>query len=55
MICPIKMNTKEDVVRVSEVAANAGIDMSVSCGNAMIDPRSILGLFAFFEQSFLAF
>jgi hypothetical protein len=21
--------------------------MSVSCGNAMIDPRSILGLFAF--------
>ena len=47
MICPIKMNTKEDVVRVSEVAANAGIDMCVSCGNAMIDPRSILGLFAF--------
>ena len=40
------MNTKEDVVRVSEEAANAGIDMSVSCGYVMIDPRSILGLFS---------
>ena len=47
MICPIKMKTEQDVIRVSEIAANSGIDMSVSCGTAMIDPRSILGLFAF--------
>lgn len=47
MICKIMMKDERDVVRVSEEAANAGIDMSVSCGNAMIDPRSILGLFSF--------
>ena len=45
MICPIEMKTKEDVERVSREAANLGIDMSVSCGNVMIDPRSILALF----------
>ena len=47
MICPIFMKDTKDVERVSKVAADAGIDMSVSCGNAMIDPRSILGLFNF--------
>ena len=47
MICKIKMNTENDVVKVSEVAAKTGIDMSVSCGNDMIDPRSLLGLFNF--------
>ena len=47
MICPIYMKDAKDVERVSSVAAIAGIDMSVSCGNDMIDPRSILGLFTF--------
>ncbi len=47
MICPIFMKDAKDVERVSAVAAEAGIDMSVSCGADMIDPRSILGLFTF--------
>lgn len=47
MVYPIKMNTMNDAIKVSEVAAEAGIDMSVSSGSAMIDPRSLLGLFAF--------
>ena len=47
MICPILMKDSADVERVSRVASQAGIDMSVSCGNSMIDPRSILGLFTF--------
>lgn len=47
MICPIIMKDEKDVQRVSKVAADAGIDMSVTCGTAMIDPRSILGLFNF--------
>ena len=47
MICPIFMKDTKDVEKVSKVAADAGVDMSVSCGNVMIDPRSILGLFNF--------
>ncbi len=45
MVCKIKMNTKEDVFRVSEEAAKTGVDMSVSCGYTIIDPRSVLALF----------
>lgn len=41
------MNTKEDVLRVSNEAANSGLDLSVSTGTEMIDPRSLLGLFNF--------
>lgn len=47
MIYPIIMKDEKDVQRVSKVAADAGIDMSVSSGTAMIDPRSLLGLFNF--------
>lgn len=53
MICPIFMKDTADVQRVSDVAAEAGIDMSVNCGNAMIDPRSILGLFTFMGKDAL--
>ena len=53
MICPIRMNSHEDVVRVSDIVANSGIEMSVSYGSAMIDPRSILGLFAFIGKDAL--
>ncbi len=53
MICPIRMNSHEDVVRVSDIVANSGIEMSVSCGSTMIDPRSILGLFAFIGKDAL--
>lgn len=47
MFCKIKMITKEDVLRVNRIAAEAGIDMSIFCGDSMIDPRSLLGLFDF--------
>ena len=47
MIYPIKMNNEDDVVRVSNEAAKSGLDLSVSCGSAMIDPRSLLGLYNF--------
>ena len=53
MIYPIFMKDTKDVERVSAVAAEAGVDMSVSCGNAMIDPRSILGLFTFMGKDAL--
>ena len=53
MICPIRMNSHEDVVRVSDIVANSGIEMSVSYGSTMIDPRSILGLFAFIGKDAL--
>ena len=53
MFCPIRMNSHEDVVRVSDIVANSGIEMSVSCGSTMIDPRSILGLFAFIGKDAL--
>lgn len=45
MYCKIKMNTREDVVKVSEEAAKTGLNMSVSCGYTIVDPRSILALF----------
>ena len=47
MICPIKIKTEEDVVRISDVVMESGLDISVSCDNVMVDPRSILSLFAF--------
>ena len=53
MICPIFMKDAKDVERVSKVASEAGIDMSVSCGHDMIDPRSILGLFTFMGKDAL--
>ena len=53
MIYPIFMKDAYDVQRVSDVAAEIGIEMSVSCGNHMIDPRSILGLFTFIGKDAL--
>ena len=35
-----------DVERVNRVAVESGIEMSVKCEHFMIDPKSILGLFA---------
>jgi hypothetical protein len=39
------MNTREDVMKVSEEAAKAGLNVSVNYGYVTVDPRSILGLF----------
>ena len=46
MICPILMKDAADVERVNRVAVESGIEMSVKCEHFMIDPKSILGLFA---------
>lgn len=46
MICPIRLKTKDDVLRVSEIASKTGLNMSVHCGSTMVDPRSVLALFA---------
>ena len=43
----IRMNSPEDVEKVSNTVAQTGIPMHISCGSAMIDARSILGLFPF--------
>ena len=53
MICPILMKTSKDVKRVNEIAARSELDMLVSCGTMAIDPRSILGLFAFMGKDAL--
>ena len=46
MIYPIEMKNAEDVVRVNKEASRAGINLSVSVGTLVLDPRSILALFA---------
>ena len=45
MIHPIRMETIKDVQKVSEEAAQSGLELSVTCGNVIIDPRSILALY----------
>ena len=53
MICPIFIKDTADVEKVSRIAAETGVDMSVSYGSMMTDPRSILGLFAFIGKKAL--
>ena len=53
MICPIYMENVKDVQKVSNIAAQSGIDMTISCGTIAIDPRSILGLFALMGRKVL--
>ena len=47
MFCTIRMNDNDDVMRVSRVAALSGIELTVSKGHVIVDPRSVLGLFNF--------
>jgi hypothetical protein len=53
MIYPILMKTSKDVERVNEIAARSELDMYIRCGSMAIDPRSILGLFAFIGKDAL--
>ena len=53
MTYPIRMNSPTDIVRVSNMIADTGIPMYISCGNAYIDARSVLGLFPFVGQKAL--
>ena len=45
MTYPIEMKNAEDALRVSNEASRAGIDLSVSVGTIILDPRSLLALF----------
>ncbi len=53
MIYPIVMKDAKAVKRVNEIATRAEIDMHISCGTMSIDPRSLLGLFAFMGKDAL--
>ena len=53
MICPIYMENVKDVQKVSNIAAQSGVDMTISCGTITLDPRSILGLFALMGKEVL--
>lgn len=53
MVYHIRMKNPNDVIRVSDTIANTGIPMSISCGNAIIDARSVLGLFPFVGKTVL--
>lgn len=45
MIYPIEMKTTEDVIKVSKEASRANMDLSITTGTLILDPRSILALF----------
>jgi hypothetical protein len=45
MIYPIEMKNAEDALRVSNEASRAGLDLTVSAGTIILDPRSLLALF----------
>ena len=45
MIYPIEMKNAEDALRVSNEASRAGLDLTVSVGTIVLDPRSLLALF----------
>lgn len=53
MTYPIRLNSPADVTRVSDIIANTGIPMQISCGTAIIDARSVLGLFPFVGKNAL--
>jgi hypothetical protein len=45
MIYPIEIKNAEDALRVSNEASRAGLDLTVSVGTIVLDPRSLLALF----------
>lgn len=51
MIKTVKLQTKEDVERLNNIATKQDFDMSVSCGSTMIDAKSLLALFTLVGKS----
>ena len=45
MIKSIQLNSKEDVIRLNKVACKKDYNITVSCGLASLDARSLLSLF----------
>ena len=46
MVYPIQIKDARDAAKISEASAAADLDVTISCGPVIIDPRSILGLLA---------
>lgn len=46
MVYPVHIKSTEDAIRICEEAAAADLGVTISCGNVILDPRSILGLLA---------
>lgn len=51
MIYPIKLDSKEDVIKLNNFAAEEDYNLSVSCGSTMVDAKSLLALFTLVGQS----
>ena len=45
MVQPLKFETKEDLLRFSEMASNEDYGIYISTRHGMLDARSLLGLF----------
>lgn len=45
MICPIEINSIDDVIHLNKVANKEDIKMSVSSGLDIVDAKSLLALF----------
>ena len=45
MVQPLKFETKEDLLRFSEMASNEDYGIYISTNHGMLDARSLLGLF----------
>ena len=50
MIYPYKFNTKEDLLRLSELACKENFPIYISTEYGQIDARSLLGLFTILGQ-----
>ena len=50
MIYPYKFNTKEDLLRLSELACKEDFPIYISTEYGQIDARSLLGLFTILGQ-----
>ena len=45
MVYPVSVKTMDDVRRLNQVATEQDFTIYISCDNAMIDLKSLLGLF----------
>lgn len=46
MVHPITLKTKEDVLRLNDLATKENFNLKVSTGSIIIDAKSLLALFA---------
>ena len=51
MIYPIRLDNKEDVIKLNNFAAEEDYNLSVSSGNIMVDAKSLLALFTLVGKS----